>query len=103
MLIGIGPICYKNASYWSKSVEGTLPYQSVTSKWQQTLDGSSDTLSKHWSGSVITPWSFGLKLGVMMGRGMENIKLHKVGAVAHLSKLGGGSWSVTRGSWCGSK
>ena len=80
--------------------EGTLPCQSVTSKWQQTLDGSGDTLSKRWSGSVITSWSFGSTFGVMMGRSMENVKSHEVRATVHLSKLGGGSWSVKRGRWC---
>ena len=55
------------------------------------LDGGSDTISKCEDGSVITLWSFGSKLGVMMGRGLENIRIHEEGAVAHLSKLGGGS------------
>ena len=67
------------------------------------LDGSSDTLSKCWGGSVITSWSSGSKLGVMMGHGIENIKLYEMGATAHLSKLGGGSWSITGGRWCGNE
>ena len=72
----------RKVSHWLKSAERTLPCWSVTSKWQQTFDGS---------GSVNTSWSFGSKLGVMTGHGLENIKLHEEGAVAHLSKLGGGS------------
>ena len=96
-MIGIEPNGDKKVSHWLKSVVGTLPCWSVTSKWQQTFDGSGDTLSKCGSGSIITSWSFGSKLGVMMGRGLDNIELHERGATTHLSKLRGGSWSITKG------
>ena len=48
------------------------------------LDGGSDMISKYEDGSVITLWSFGSKLGVMMGRDLENIRLHEKGIVVHL-------------------
>ena len=34
---------------------------------------------------------------------MKNFELHEVGAGAHLSKRGGGSWSDAGGGWCVSK
>ena len=45
-------------------------------------------ISKCKDGSVITLWGFSSKLGVMMGRSLENIRLHEEGTVVHLSKLG---------------
>ena len=89
----------RKLSNWLESVGEALPCWSVTSKWRWAFDRSSDTLSKCESSTVITSWSVGSKLGSMMWHSLKGIKLHEEGAVSHLSKLGGGSWSITRGRW----
>ena len=88
-MIGIEPTGDGKVSHWLKSAEGTLPCWSVTSKWQQTFDGSGDMLSKCGNGSGITSWSFGSKLGVMMGHGLESIKLHEEGGWRTFQSLEG--------------